>query len=187
MNKAALRKEIRASLRQLPPDEKQRQAYAAAAQVLRCEAFLRAHTLMLYRATSSEIDTMPLRIAAEAAGKKVAYPVCIDERTMLAAVPDSPDAWQRGKYGIWAPLPERSEIITPEQIDLVIVPGVAFDRRCFRIGQGGGYYDRFLSTTHAYRIGYAFDLQILPSLPTEAHDLPMNRVISAHQMFTRHR
>ncbi len=185
MNKAALRKEIRALLRQLPPEEKQRQAYAAAARVLRCEQFLRARTLMLYRSTPLEIDTVPLLIAAEAAGKKVAYPVCVDDFSMIAAVPGSPDAWQRGRYGIWAPALERSEIITPEQIDLVIVPGVAFDRQCFRLGQGRGYYDRFLSAAHAYRIGCAFDVQIVPALPAEAHDIPMDLVVSAHHTFTR--
>lgn len=187
MNKAALRKQIRDLLRQLPPEEKQRQSYAAAAHVLRYKEFLQAQTILLYRSTALEIDTMPLILAAEAAGKRIAYPVCIDKTTMVAAVPLSPDAWQRGSFGIREPVLGRSQILTPEQLNLVIVPGVAFDHRCFRLGQGGGYYDRFLNTTSAHRIGYAFDLQIVPTLPIEAHDLPMDIVISAQHSLNKQR
>ena len=81
-------------------------------------------------------------------------------------------------YGTQEPSPERRIKINPEIFDLVIVPGVAFDRQGGRLGHGKGYYDRFLELTSAFRLALAFDCQLLETVPTELHDVPMNAILS---------
>ena len=68
----------------------------------------------------------------------------------------------------------------PDKLDLVIVPGIAFDKKGHRIGYGYGYYDRFLKTIKkkAVKIGLAFDFQLIESIPEEEHDVPMNIVVT---------
>lgn len=77
----------------------------------------------------------------------------------------------------------QSEIINAEKIDLMIVPGIAFDVNCNRLGRGGGYYDRFLTRTQAYKIGIAYDCQIVEQLKTEAHDVIMDCVVSSSEIY----
>jgi 5-formyltetrahydrofolate cyclo-ligase len=86
---------------------------------------------------------------------------------------------KKGPYGICEPVVQR--FVKREDLDLVIVPGVAFDRRGNRLGRGKGYYDRFLKKlpNEAISFGLAFDFQILPSLPATKTDVSVNKVIFA--------
>lgn len=82
-----------------------------------------------------------------------------------AAVP-GPDGWETGLYGICTPVLERSVLLEPEQLDLVLVPCTAFDADCFRVGMGKGYYDRYLPRcTKAAKIGIALKFSALHTLP----------------------
>jgi 5-formyltetrahydrofolate cyclo-ligase len=85
----------------------------------------------------------------------------------------------KGEFGIVEPSAGR--IIPPEVIDLMIVPGVAFDSAMHRLGRGGGYYDRYLSSPYAegiYKMGVCYPWQLVESVPTEPHDIVMNDVIT---------
>ena len=83
-----------------------------------------------------------------------------------------------GKFGILEPLPSAPEI-TPDNLDTLICPGIAFSPSGIRLGQGGGYYDRYLAKTiNARLIGVAFDLQIQDMLPNDLHDVAMHEIIS---------
>ena len=86
-----------------------------------------------------------------------------------------------GKFGILEPLPSAPEI-TPDNLDTMICPGIAFSLSGIRLGQGGGYYDRYLAKTIKARlIGVAFDLQIQDMLPSDPHDIAMHEIISESQ------
>ena len=82
------------------------------------------------------------------------------------------------RRGLWEPDPSRAEPVAAGQLDLVIVPGLAFDRRGWRIGFGAGLYDRFLSTVTAPRVALAFSLQLQESLPVEPHDEPVDWIVT---------
>jgi 5-formyltetrahydrofolate cyclo-ligase len=90
-----------------------------------------------------------------------------------------PEDLQVGEFGIAEPT--RGRILRPEMIDLMVVPGVAFDRAGHRLGRGAGYYDRYLSSPHAagvYKMGVCFPWQSVESVPTEPHDIAMDEVIT---------
>ena len=72
----------------------------------------------------------------------------------------------------------REEGVGPAEIDLILVPGTAFDVRGHRIGQGGGYYDRYLNRTRAVRVGVCHDFALLSAVPSEAHDARMDIVVT---------
>ncbi|MDD4908777.1 MAG: 5-formyltetrahydrofolate cyclo-ligase, partial [Candidatus Omnitrophica bacterium] len=82
-----------------------------------------------------------------------------------------------GPYGVWEPVAET--LVKPEDLDLIITPGLAFDKKGNRLGRGKGYYDRFLSklSDRAPSIGLAFDFQILPLIPTTSYDVSVNKII----------
>lgn len=89
-----------------------------------------------------------------------------------------------GAYGILEPDMKVTSLISPSQIDLVVVPGSVFDRQCGRYGYGGGYFDRFLSieAPQAIRIGLAFSLQLLPEIPLRPHDQRMDIIVTENEI-----
>jgi 5-formyltetrahydrofolate cyclo-ligase len=86
----------------------------------------------------------------------------------------------KSEYGIPEPIIERTEDFKAENIDLVIVPGIAFDEEGSRIGYGGGFYDRFIQLLgHGVPLlSIAFELQVIPKIPSENHDLPVDKIIT---------
>jgi len=112
-------------------------------RVLELDAYRTAHTLLLYAAFGGEADLAAVAAEAARQGKTVAYPVCGEGFSLTAAVPGA-DGWAGGQYGIRTPVLERSALLQPEQLDLVLVPCTAFDADCYRVGMGKGYYDRYL-------------------------------------------
>jgi len=88
------------------------------------------------------------------------------------------DKLQAGQLGILEPAPDPETHVSPPAPDLVLVPGLRFDRHGYRIGYGGGYYDRFLSRTAVYKLGLAYDWQISDTLPSEAHDIALDAIMT---------
>lgn len=76
--------------------------------------------------------------------------------------------------------PQGDSTVDPEEIELIVVPAVAYDRRGNRLGRGKGFYDRLLATTRAAKIGVGYEFQLLDELPAEEHDVPMDMVITQH-------
>jgi 5-formyltetrahydrofolate cyclo-ligase len=85
---------------------------------------------------------------------------------------------ERGPFGIRQPLPALTNKITPREIDLWVVPGLGFDIQGNRIGYGGGYYDRVLGEVKVKIIGFAFECQVVASIPVREHDCPVHKVIT---------
>ncbi len=136
-----------------------------------------AGTVLLYHALPDEVNTASLLDSAVRQGKRVLLPRVVGDDLELRIY--SPGSLQQGSYGIMEPM---GEIFSPSlysTIDLAIVPGMAFDRRGSRLGRGKGYYDRLLPLlTCAHKIGLCFSFQFLDFLPTEAHDVAMNEVVT---------
>lgn len=113
----------------------------------------------------------------------MAFPYCISGTEMIALEPLGPESWEKGCYGIWAPVPSRSRIIQPDQLELVLCPCTAFDGRGHRLGMGGGYYDRFLPRCErAVIAAVAYELQRVDELETEPWDVAMDLVFTEGDM-----
>src|SRR5690606_18895751 len=114
-------------------------------------------------------------------GKNIIIPISVVEtrQLILSQLMDYDKELEAGTYGILEPKKEYIREVNPELIDLVLVPGVAFDRKGYRIGYGGGYYDRFLTRIDdsVPKIALAFDLQIVAQVKKGRYDIPMDYII----------
>ena len=110
-------------------------------------------------------------------GKRVLLPKVVGDELELHVY--TPGSLQPGAYGIMEPTGEVFPVDSYHEIDLAVIPGVAFDRHGARLGRGKGYYDRLLpQLSNAYRIGICFPFQMLEHLPSEPHDVLMNEIVS---------
>lgn len=165
-----------------------RAADAAEAAVLLCglPALAGVETALAYAATPEEIDVGPAVDILRARGVRVAYPrVCGPGKLTLHWVDDDA-ALAPGFCGIREPGADAPEAPIAE-IDLVLVPGTAFDEQCCRIGMGGGFYDRLLPGLRpgALAVGIAFDEQVGSEVPREAHDVPLDAVVTPTRVIRR--
>ena len=150
-------------------------------KVLGLEAYRRAKLVHTYVSSKkNEVDTRTLICTCLKQGKRVAVPVVIPgTKTLAHALIDGLDQLVVGPYGLAQPDPAAATwLSTAAQIDLVVVPGLAFDRRGQRIGWGGGYYDRFLAQVQTVKIGLCYDELVLDYIPGEPYDVPVDMVVA---------
>lgn len=156
---------------------------AVCLRLMNLDIFQRARTVLLYAAFGGEASLE--KLADQTRGKRLAYPVCLPEWKMLAALPLGPESWEIGKYGIRTPVLERSRVISPEKLDLVLVPCTAFDADCRRVGMGKGYYDRYLpQCVNAVKIGVAFECQRVERAATGQYDQRLDGFVTERTFYT---
>ncbi len=182
--KRVLREKTLRRLRQQTESSREKKSLLIGRRLFRTRLYQRARRLLCYAAIDGEVQTRRILEKALADGKEVFVPVVIDRerRHMVAAqVKDlEKDLVHTGHYGIPHPLRLSSREIALKTLDLIVLPGVTFDRQGNRLGRGGGYFDRFLSRVPAEvpRVGLAFRFQVVARLPRESHDQPVERVIT---------
>ena len=150
-------------------------------KVLGLEAYRRAKLVHTYVSSKeNEVNTRALIGTCLAQGKRVAVPVVMPSaKTMGHALIDGLDQLVVGPWGLAQPDPAAARWLPAKaRIDLVVVPGLAFDRRGQRIGRGGGYYDRFLAQVQTVKIGLCYDELVLDCIPGEPHDVPVDMVVA---------
>lgn len=170
-------------------------AHRAAASAAICRALLaepgyqRAERILIYASMRSEVDTAPFIAGALADGKHLAYPLIDwDTRDLRPVELAHPERLVAGRFGVPEPPEDERQPVPPDAIDLVLVPGVAFDLACYRLGYGAGMYDRLLAALpHAPRWAPAFEAQVVDVLPVEPHDLPVDLVLTERRRLTRER
>ena len=175
----ALRKAKIAARDGLTAEEREQFSKLIVSRILESAVFQSAETVMIYRGIRGEVRLDGLEDAGTAAGKRMVYPLCISKTEMIALLPEGGDAWQEGYCGILEPILEKSEVIPPEEIDLVICPCTVFDERCGRMGMGAGFYDRYLERcVNARAVSVAFEVQKTELIPMESWDKPMELVFT---------
>jgi 5-formyltetrahydrofolate cyclo-ligase len=174
-----LRGHGRAARAGVPAVARDRASTAVAARALALPGVAGARAVLAYAATAEELDPAPLVAALRERGARVAYPRVCGPGALALHWCDDEAALAPGYCGIDEPAADLPEADCAE-IDLVLVPGTAFDERCGRLGMGGGYYDRLLPllAPGALAVGLAFDEQVVTEVPTEAHDVPLGAVIT---------
>ena len=131
--------------------------------------FYSSNLIGVYYAAKSETKTDLIIDEALEHGKKVALPRTEESGIQFHQVAKG-DKLAVGKFGIKEPI----SLNPIQNLDLVIVPGVAFDKQGHRLGYGNGYYDKYLSTTNAYSIGLGYSFQLVDKLPTDKYDIKLN-------------
>lgn len=137
---------------------------------------LAAETVFLYYSSGREVDTRKLIASLRSAGRRVALPVSLENGEMYFAL--CGDSLREGRFpGI--PEPEAdAERVEPREGSLIVVPGLSFDRSGYRMGQGGGYYDRYLGRYRLFSVGLAREALLFDRVPREAHDQPVSCLVT---------
>ena len=165
--------------RQMPEDLRAAYSRKVVQRILESPEFEGARTILSYRAVNGELSLDGLRQAASRLGKRLTYPRCVSRTEMVALLPTAADCWQSGSFGILEPVPEKSQLIAPGDIDLVLCPCTVFDEQGRRLGMGGGYYDRYLPQCNkAIIAAVAFELQKAGKVLTEDWDYPMRIIFT---------
>lgn len=181
--KQAQRTSGKAARRALSPEQRAAANAALCARLWQLDAVQNAQTILLYAAFGGEADLAGFAAEAARRGKVLAYPVCGENCSLTAAVP-GPDGWETGLYGIRTPVLERSVLLEPEQLDLVLVPCTAFDAVCRRVGMGKGYYDRYLPRCrNAVALGVAFEAQRVPEAAAEEQDRWLDGFVTERKVY----
>ena len=177
MDKKALRQSIRAQKRAMTEEEIVRRSEALGRLFLESEAYQNAKTIYGYLPYNQEVRTVPMLEQALKDGKQVAVPKVYGDEMKFLYLNDL-TAVAKGYSGI--PEPIADEPVADDETALVLMPGLAFDPQGHRIGYGGGFYDKFLSAEPNHpTLALCYAFQMLPSLETEDHDIPVDYVLWA--------
>lgn len=141
--------------------------------------FQTASTVLLYWSLPDEVPTRGF-IEKWYGKKRVVLPVVIGDEMELRMF--SPEKMTEGYRGILEPSSDAVKV-PAEQIDFAIVPGVAFDRRCNRMGRGKGFYDRFLPSLKCPAVGVSFDARVVDSIPVDEWDVPLSAVVTPTDIY----
>lgn len=183
--KSALRKRMLRARSDLDPRLQAEWGRAITSRLVELETYRRANTLHLYiDAFPGEVPTRELATLALAHGKRVAVPriVTFKPPEMIGLEIGSLDELTLSSAGLWEPDPGRADRIPEIEIDLVIVPGLAFDRTGHRLGLGAGFYDRWLPSVSAPRVGLALSLQLVERVPHTGRDQRIDWIVTENDL-----
>ena len=172
--KSRLRKSIRQRLRELSLEDRRQRSIEICEELARLLAGKKSIALFAPRPTEPDLDLLWEQDLSK--DRILAYPRCHGDRLLFFAVSSLLEL-HPGKFGIREPGSRRSV----QHLDAIVLPGLAFTQTGIRMGQGAGFYDRFLETAHAdaIKIGVCFDFQVIPNIPREEHDVNVDLLVCA--------
>ncbi|MEX2219243.1 MAG: 5-formyltetrahydrofolate cyclo-ligase [Phycisphaerales bacterium] len=177
--KRRIRAELKAELARLDHEDTVAWSAAIRDRIAASQPFRAARVILAFVPTPEEPDLNALLDLARAQGKRLTLPrIDWSLRTMAAAeAPANRQELTAGRHGILEPTPAAPTVPLPD-LDLILIPGLAFDEQGYRLGRGAGFYDRFLAqpALTAARIAPAFEVQLRPTLPRDAWDLPLHAI-----------
>lgn len=177
--KKALRSQLRKEYQQISIEEQKDIDARLIQRLIGHDLYRNSDRIFVYASCGTEINTCELIDLAFSQGKTVALPKCLSSGVMnfYRFTGDLTE----GKYHI--PEPIGDEVVSPERNDLMIVPGLAFDVNGYRIGQGGGYYDRFLAKHKCVCVGLCRERFLQKGIPTMWNDIPVDFVITENAVY----
>ncbi len=175
--KAELRRQVRETAAAFEKEYVEKANAAIFENIISLPEYKSSKTVFVYYSMGIEPDTVKVIGRMLEDGKTVAVPLSLDGGIMEAREIKSLTELVPGKYGI-PTAPADAPLILPENIDFVLVPAVAFDRQGYRLGRGGGYYDRFLGKSPSFSAGLAFDKAVLERVIVEEYDMPVNCLVT---------
>lgn len=183
MTKGQLRTTVLHQLKQQKEEDRRRRSEVIRRKVFRLRVFRRAKTVCCYVALPYEVQTWRMIEQMLRLGKRVVVPIVRSrsKRLRLSELRDPATELALGAFKVLAPRPSAVRPVPVRALDLVLVPGLAFDRSGHRLGHGHGYFDRFLARlpNRTPTVGLAFRFQLLDRLPIAAHDHPVQTILTA--------
>lgn len=180
MDKNTLRTKLRKLRNELPDVKITELSQKITEQIIHTDWFICANTVMLYRSAKNEVMTDYLWDACMKAGKTCLFPKCVSKTEMIAVQIEKKDDFSLSHYQIPEPI---SDVEFPKsEIDLILVPGLGFDKTKNRIGYGAGYYDRYLSDFSGITCGLCFQLQLCESVFPDTYDIPLTYIATESEI-----
>lgn len=175
--KNELRREMKLKRRVLSKEETEKYSDVITQKLFLQKELQSARAVMTYASAFNEVSTDSITDELFRMGKRVAIPVSnIDTETITISYLAGNDAFTKGAYGIREPKHIREAKLA--DIDVIIVPALAFDLSCNRLGFGKGYYDKLLADFRGFKIGICYDFQIADTVFPAPHDIPMDIIIT---------
>jgi len=186
VDKKTLRRQALLQRNSLQKEEVRHKSREIARQLLGLPEYIKARTVFIYLSFGNEVDTRQIIERAWQEGKRVVVPVCLPEdKTLLLSELRSYAEIAPGTWNIPEPKAEHQRPVPPSEIDLAVIAGLAFDKRGYRLGYGVGYYDRFLPqlAPTCPKVALAYQFSLTDRLPAEAHDVPMDLIITEEAIY----
>jgi 5-formyltetrahydrofolate cyclo-ligase len=181
MTKDELRGAIKDKLKAQAPEARWKKSRAIEEKLFALPELKKAKTVCFFVSLETEVDTHGMIDRALMEKKKVLVPLTdmAARALLLYEIQDRADHLQRGTMGIWEPDPAKTRKAEPNEIDVIIVPGLAFDAAGNRLGRGRGFYDRFLGKLgqHVPKVAIAFSFQKISEVPVGPHDVKVYKVL----------
>lgn len=174
--KQALREQMRSCRKGISIIEMSELSARVCMRILEMDKYRAAKRVLAYASVNNEVSLRGLIRQMLDEGKEVYLPVVRDRLRMDAVRVYALDDLKKGAFNVLEPT--GGEVIAPQELDLALVPGMAFDRAGYRLGYGSGYYDRFLSGCGAFFVGVAYEKQIVDQVPYSPHDRKMHAVVT---------
>lgn len=182
MNKSEIRQNIVAKRDLLDKNTIEKKSNSIKENLFSTEIYKNAETIFSFISFGSEVGTHTLIKEMLKDGKKVGVPFTYpkNRKMTVSEIKDFDKDLEKGFYNILSPREEELKPIDPKDIDLVLVPGLGFDKKGYRVGYGGGYYDTFFEKVRddVIKIGICFELQIIDSCPIDIYDVPVDYIIT---------
>jgi 5-formyltetrahydrofolate cyclo-ligase len=169
----------------LSPEERTAKSREIEERLFALPEFTSARIVLFFASFRSEVDTISMIRRALASGKRVILPKVQGKELSLYEICDFDDDVAPGAWGI--PEPKGAKLAKLDEIDLMIMPGAAFDERGNRVGYGAGFYDRLLPAFRKMTIALAFEAQIVPDVPADSHDVPVDAIVTEKRVITAQR
>ena len=180
--KHGIRERILTLLRKQKEADKLQKSLIILKKLFALEAFDNAKTVLFYASFDGEVETFEMMAQAKKMKKSVALPIILmrEEKIIPVLIDNFVEEIEIGPYGIQQPRYDHDKMLNIQGIDAVIIPGVAYDKKKYRLGRGKGFYDRFLNdlSKETPTIGLGFDFQVIDDIPHEEHDVPVDYVIT---------
>ena len=185
--KRRIREKILSRRNKEPEDLRRKKSRRIKERLFSLLEFKEAHTILFYLAKDSEVETREAVEEALLKEKRVVLPMVKGKELLLGEIKDLRQEVEMGGFGILEPKEVSFKEVSPQEIDLVILPGIAFDLKGGRIGYGKGYYDRFLGKLprEIPLVGLAYHFQIVAHLPIKEHDRKVFKVITERGVLER--
>lgn len=181
-DKKALRRQLRSMRSEMPAEQRLSLSERIADRLLSSEAYKNCDTVLCFVATDIEVETRKIIDTAFADGKRVAVPRCIfGTHEMEFGLIASMSELVSGAYGILEP-PLSNELTDGGERSICVVPGLAYDESGYRLGFGGGYYDRFLSEYKGISCGVCYESFVVGRLPSEECDVTVDKIITEERI-----